>query len=53
MMCLAKTSVGNQGWPGKHHSEDLREVVGNMKVGFEASVLRGSIRRHTDVAGAW
>jgi hypothetical protein len=49
MIRLAKKSVGNQGWLG----EDLREAVGNVNVDFEASVLRGSISRHADVAGAW
>jgi hypothetical protein len=53
MIRLAKKSVGNQGWLGKHHGEDLREAVGNVNVDSEASVLRGSISRHADVAGAW
>jgi hypothetical protein len=53
MIRLAKKSVGNQGWLGKRHGEDLREALGNVNVDFEASVRRGSISRHADVAGAW
>jgi hypothetical protein len=53
MIRLAKKSVGNPGWLGKHHGEGLREALGNVNVDFEASVLRGSISCHADVAGAW